>query len=53
MPFLAEETIPIPNKDILSWTFDNPQYDQDKPVSEISMEVTDFVYRGLTSARFT
>lgn len=33
MPFLASETYPIPHKDILSWTFDNPEYDQDMPVS--------------------
>jgi hypothetical protein len=33
MPFLAETILPIPNKDILSWIFDEPQYDEDKPVS--------------------
>lgn len=32
MPFLAEEFIDIPNKDLLSWMFDNQQYDPDKPV---------------------
>ncbi|KAL2399759.1 Phenylacetyl-CoA ligase epaB [Exophiala dermatitidis] len=32
MPFLAQERVPIPNKDILSWTFDEQHYDQDKPV---------------------
>ena len=33
MPFLAERKLPIPNKDLLSWTFDEPHYDVDKPVS--------------------
>ncbi|PSN69630.1 4-coumarate-CoA ligase-like protein [Corynespora cassiicola Philippines] len=32
MPFLAEEHIDIPNKDILSWIFDDQKYDQDKPI---------------------
>jgi hypothetical protein len=32
MPFLAEKHVPIPNKDLLSWMFDEPQFDQDKPV---------------------
>ncbi|KAF2088761.1 acetyl-CoA synthetase-like protein [Saccharata proteae CBS 121410] len=32
MPFLAEETYAIPNKDILSWIFDDIEYDVDKPV---------------------
>jgi len=33
MPFLAQEKLPIPNKDLLSWTFDEPGYDLDKAVS--------------------
>ncbi|KAF2718043.1 AMP-binding enzyme [Polychaeton citri CBS 116435] len=32
MPFLAEETYPIPTKDIASWTFDEISYDWDKPI---------------------
>ncbi|ORY15061.1 4-coumarate-CoA ligase-like protein [Clohesyomyces aquaticus] len=32
MPFLAEEHIAIPNKDLLSWMFDDQKYDQDKPI---------------------
>ncbi|KAH7405805.1 4-coumarate-CoA ligase [Phaeosphaeria sp. MPI-PUGE-AT-0046c] len=32
MPFLAKEHIPIPTKDILSWMYDDPVYDQDTPV---------------------
>ncbi|KAF2651247.1 4-coumarate-CoA ligase-like protein [Lophiostoma macrostomum CBS 122681] len=32
MPFLAEEHVPIPSKDILSWTCDGPDFDQDKPL---------------------
>ena len=33
--FKAERLIAIPNKDILSWTFDDNQFDQDEPVSHI------------------
>ncbi|KAL8823903.1 MAG: hypothetical protein Q9191_005461 [Dirinaria sp. TL-2023a] len=32
MVFLAEQHIPIPTKDILSWTFDNVPYDRDEPI---------------------
>lgn len=32
MPFLSNERPPIPTKDILSWYFDDPQLDQDKPI---------------------
>jgi len=32
MPFLAQEHLPIPNKDILSWIFDEQAFDQDQPV---------------------
>lgn len=32
MPFLAEEHIDVPNKDLLSWMFDDPKYDQNAPV---------------------
>ncbi|KAK6387197.1 hypothetical protein LTS17_000463 [Exophiala oligosperma] len=32
MPFLADASVPISNKDILSWIFDEPLFDQDKPV---------------------
>lgn len=32
MVFLAEKTIPISTKDILSWTFDQVPYDPDEPV---------------------
>jgi 4-coumarate--CoA ligase len=31
-PFLADEHIDIPNKDLLSWMFDEQKYDVDKPV---------------------
>lgn len=33
MVFLAEQTLPIPEKDILSWIFDEVPYNQDQPVS--------------------
>jgi hypothetical protein len=32
MPFLAEEHVPIPTKDLLSWAFDDLSYDWDEPV---------------------
>jgi acyl-CoA synthetase (AMP-forming)/AMP-acid ligase II len=32
--FQAERTMLIPTKDILSWTFDDPQFDQEKKVSD-------------------
>ena len=33
MPFLAQEHLPMPTKDILSWCYDNRHaYDQDKPI---------------------
>lgn len=32
MPFLAEEHIAIPNNDLLSWMFDEQNYDLDTPV---------------------
>lgn len=34
MVFLAEETMPVPAKDIASWIFDDIPYDQDQPVSD-------------------
>jgi hypothetical protein len=33
MPFLAQKHLPISNKDLLSWIFDQPDYDLDTPVS--------------------
>lgn len=33
MVFLAERTIPVPEKDLISWIFDEVPYDQDQPVS--------------------
>lgn len=33
MVFLSERSVSIPNKDILSWIFDDPKFDQDEPVS--------------------
>lgn len=34
MPFLAEQQYDIPNKDILSWEFDDLHYNPDEPVSK-------------------
>jgi 4-coumarate--CoA ligase len=28
----SKEEVPIPNKDLLSWIFDEQKYDPDKPV---------------------
>ncbi|KAF4627367.1 hypothetical protein G7Y89_g10788 [Cudoniella acicularis] len=30
--FAAKNFVPIPNKDIASWIFDDPQYDRDEPI---------------------
>jgi hypothetical protein len=39
--FAAEKHLPIPTKDLLSWTFDDPRYDQDEAVSpEVSYAKT-------------
>jgi len=32
MPFLATETVQLPEKDIISWYYDEPQFDHDQPV---------------------
>lgn len=32
MPFLAQQHLPIPNKDIISWMFDELPYDPNKRV---------------------
>lgn len=32
MPWLSDIHVDIPNQDLLSWMFDNPQYDIDKPI---------------------
>ena len=34
MVFLAEEATSVPEKDIISWIFDEVPYDQDQPVSD-------------------
>lgn len=39
MPFLAQKHLPIPNKDLLSWMFDDPKYDLDQPVSTSTSKV--------------
>jgi 4-coumarate--CoA ligase len=35
MPLLAKQHTPIPELDLLSWFFDEPRYDIDKPVWHI------------------
>lgn len=39
MPFLAEETFKVPNKDLLSWIFDEQKHDVDKPVGDVSRAI--------------
>ena len=33
--FKPDQYLELPNKDLLSWIFDNPSYDQDKPVRRL------------------
>jgi hypothetical protein len=33
MPFLAQKHLRVPTKDLLSWMFDEQNYDRDMPVS--------------------
>lgn len=40
MVFLAEETIPIPQKDINSWIFDEVSYDENQAVSKPTPSVS-------------
>ena len=35
MPFLAQKPVAISNKDLLSWMFDQPDYDLDIPINII------------------
>jgi hypothetical protein len=37
MPSLAQTRVHIPTKDILSWTYDEPQFDHDLPVRVLTM----------------
>lgn len=39
MVWLAEETVPIPAKDILSWMFDDVPYDPDEPVPSSNLSL--------------
>ena len=39
MPILAKKHTPIPEQDLLSWFFDNPLYDLDKPVCHTKSNV--------------
>lgn len=48
--FAATETYPVPNKDILSYLFDEPKYDQNRPVSYTNFRMHCF---RLTNTRFT
>ena len=38
MVFLSEHTVPVPEKDLVSWIFDHVPYDQDQPVSTDTQE---------------
>ncbi|KAF2122256.1 hypothetical protein BDV96DRAFT_594164 [Lophiotrema nucula] len=43
MPFLAKAHSPIPTQDILSWQFDDPQYDLDQPIYNDAVDPTRFI----------
>lgn len=47
--FETTETYPLPNKDILSYLFDDPKYDQNQPVGSGSLSEA---LNLLTSSRF-
>ena len=47
MPFLAEEHIDIPSRDLLSWIFDEQPYDEEKPVCVQPLSHTVEFYRKL------
>ena len=53
MPLLAEQHLPIPNKDLLSWmldwTEDDPSYDVDRPVWQTKMEMFEYILNTLRS----
>ena len=51
MVFLAEQTIPVPPKDIVSWIFDEVPYDQDQPVSNHTFRTLST--KGLNIPRIT
>lgn len=39
MVFLADQVLPIPEKDLISWIFDEVPYDQDLPVSTRTFDI--------------
>jgi hypothetical protein len=39
MVFKAEKSFPIPNKDLLSWTFDDNKADPNEPVSHATLDL--------------
>lgn len=39
MPFLAQEHVPIPTTDLLSWMLDSPKYDVDEPVRTLPDDI--------------
>ena len=50
MVFLAEQTLPIPQKDINSWIFDEVPYDQDQAVSDPTSPVSGIQYVDVSYA---
>ncbi|EME43734.1 hypothetical protein DOTSEDRAFT_62337 [Dothistroma septosporum NZE10] len=42
MPFLAEQHMDIPSTDLLSWYFDSPQFDQDRPLYIDALDTTKY-----------
>lgn len=41
MIFEPAQRVSLPTKDLLSYTFDNPRYDQDEPVRSLYLENID------------
>ena len=40
MVFLAEQTLPIPHKDINSWVFDEVSYNENQTVSDLTPSIS-------------
>jgi hypothetical protein len=49
MIFTSPKTVPIPNKDLLSWIFDEQQYDADKPVSPTVFDASNILKLARTA----
>lgn len=50
MPFLATEKVSLPEKDIISWYYDEPRFDHDQPVYIDALDSSKY-YTGNTAKR--